>query len=72
MENTITLDFMAEPCVALTAAVTYGERFGVKAEVTLMRGPSGWPTVEFTGGWTELDALLTDYYDGADREDSLR
>lgn len=72
MRNKVILDFAVEPSSAITEAVAYGERFGTRATVTLMRGPSGWPVVEFTGGWLELDALLTDYYRGSDHEETVR
>lgn len=68
MLNKVILDFEAEPCDAIAQAVEYGRCFGVAATVKLMRGPSGWPVVEFVGGWAELDALLTNYYRGTDRE----
>lgn len=72
MRNKVILDFDAEPRTAVAEALAYGERFGVRATVTLMCGPADCPVVEFSGGWAQLDALLTDYYRGTDREDVLR
>lgn len=72
MRNKVILDFDADPGTAVAEAVAYGEHFGCRATVTLMCGPGGYPIVEFVGGWMELDALLTDYYRGTDREDVLR
>lgn len=72
MRNKIILDFAVEPSAAITEVVDYGRRFGVIGTVTLMRGPTGWPVVEFTGGWAELDALLVDYYQGSDHEETVR
>lgn len=72
MRNKVILDFNAHPRTAVQEAVAYGEKFGVVGTLTLMCGPNGYPIVEFVGGWVELDALLTDYFRGSDREDSLR
>lgn len=72
MRNKVILDFAASPRTAAMEAKVYAEKFDVRAKVTLMHGPAGCPIVEFVGGWAELDALLTDYYQGTDREDSLR
>lgn len=72
MQNKVILDFDAQPRTAVAEATAYAERFGVRATVTLMHGPANCPVVEFIGGWVELDALLTDYYRGTDREDVLR
>lgn len=72
MRNKVILDFAANPRTAELEAKVYAEKFDVRATVTLMYGPAGCPIVEFVGGWAELDALLTDYYRGTDREDSLR
>lgn len=72
MENKITLDFAAPTHTVVAEATAYAEFFGVRAEVTLMCGESGWPVVEFTGGWAELDRLLTDYHRGGDEEEKVR
>lgn len=72
MDNTITLDFATSTRTVVAESRGYAEFFGVTAEVVLMRGESGWPVVAFTGGWAELDALLTHYYDGEDQEESVR
>lgn len=72
MHNKVILDFDAHPRTVALEAKAYAEKFGVRAKVTLMHGPAGRPIVEFVGGWVELDALLADYHQGADREDLLR
>lgn len=72
MNNKIILDFMAPPRTVIAEATEYAEFFGVRATVTLMHGPTGWPIVEFVGGWAELDALLTHYHRGQDHEEDVR
>lgn len=76
MRNKVILDFYTEPGTSaaqvIANAIAYGEQFGCTGTVTLLCGPGGEPVAEFVGGWFELDELLTDYYRGSDREDSLR
>lgn len=76
MRNKVILDFYTEPGTSVTQIVAnviaYGEQFGCRGTVKLMCGNNGEPIAEFVGGWVELDALLTDYFQGSDREDSLR
>ena len=76
MGNKVILDFYTEPGTPLTKiianVIAYGEQFGCEGTVTLTCGPCGEPVAEFVGGWAKLDALLTDYFQGSDREDSLR